>query len=440
MKSHYDTLGIEKSADARQIKRAYFEKVKQFPPERCPDEFKEIRAAYDALSDEQTRTKYDEAAALPEEVAFLYGQAQKAQEQWRNDQVAEIYGIIVKSHPELAGMREQYAKKLEAIGKTGKAIEVWEKLCSQEPDNARYVISLADCYEMRGWRKKAINTYARAIKIDDGNIECWASLVDCHASGFEYNDVARISIQAVDALKRNNKESIYIYSYAAVFGALGDETLTEGFLKDIVRMAHTDGSDEKEILGAILLLLNLFIAIDSMHLFKYIREMADALTSMDDGVRTLLDQAEQNYIIDELENNGFSGLFCDLFSTLEKKCDCEDCRLDIAAMECNILAEIEAFRPQLLRLKNEFPPLFAKHSAFFNEAILTRNPDKLMHQRLKLLSKHGFYPSFLSGDDDDEDDDEAPVQQTVRRDGPKVGRNDPCPCGSGKKFKKCCGA
>jgi len=21
----------------------------------------------------------------------------------------------------------------------------------------------------------------------------------------------------------------------------------------------------------------------------------------------------------------------------------------------------------------------------------------------------------------------------------KVGRNDPCPCGSGKKFKKCCG-
>ncbi|HID96245.1 MAG TPA: preprotein translocase subunit SecA [Candidatus Latescibacteria bacterium] len=28
---------------------------------------------------------------------------------------------------------------------------------------------------------------------------------------------------------------------------------------------------------------------------------------------------------------------------------------------------------------------------------------------------------------------------TVRREGPKVGRNDPCPCGSGKKYKKCCG-
>ena len=30
--------------------------------------------------------------------------------------------------------------------------------------------------------------------------------------------------------------------------------------------------------------------------------------------------------------------------------------------------------------------------------------------------------------------------QTVRHEGPKIGRNDPCPCGSGKKYKKCCGA
>lgn len=28
---------------------------------------------------------------------------------------------------------------------------------------------------------------------------------------------------------------------------------------------------------------------------------------------------------------------------------------------------------------------------------------------------------------------------TIVRQGPKVGRNDPCPCGSGKKYKQCCG-
>jgi preprotein translocase subunit SecA len=35
---------------------------------------------------------------------------------------------------------------------------------------------------------------------------------------------------------------------------------------------------------------------------------------------------------------------------------------------------------------------------------------------------------------------EAAAVQPVVREGPKVGRNEPCPCGSGKKFKKCCGA
>ena len=31
------------------------------------------------------------------------------------------------------------------------------------------------------------------------------------------------------------------------------------------------------------------------------------------------------------------------------------------------------------------------------------------------------------------------VDKTIRNEGPKVGRNDPCPCGSGKKYKNCCG-
>jgi preprotein translocase subunit SecA len=41
-------------------------------------------------------------------------------------------------------------------------------------------------------------------------------------------------------------------------------------------------------------------------------------------------------------------------------------------------------------------------------------------------------PPRVGGDD--------AIPKTVRRDEPKVGRNDPCPCGSGKKYKKCHGA
>jgi uncharacterized protein len=35
---------------------------------------------------------------------------------------------------------------------------------------------------------------------------------------------------------------------------------------------------------------------------------------------------------------------------------------------------------------------------------------------------------------------EKAIPQTVKRESPKVGRNDPCPCGSGRKYKNCHGA
>jgi uncharacterized protein len=38
------------------------------------------------------------------------------------------------------------------------------------------------------------------------------------------------------------------------------------------------------------------------------------------------------------------------------------------------------------------------------------------------------------------EDDEDPEPAPYRREAPKVGRNEPCPCGSGKKYKRCCGA
>lgn len=36
-------------------------------------------------------------------------------------------------------------------------------------------------------------------------------------------------------------------------------------------------------------------------------------------------------------------------------------------------------------------------------------------------------------------DGKPPQPVQVVRENPKIGRNDPCPCGSGKKYKKCCG-
>ncbi|NOY75476.1 MAG: preprotein translocase subunit SecA [Kiritimatiellaeota bacterium] len=64
------------------------------------------------------------------------------------------------------------------------------------------------------------------------------------------------------------------------------------------------------------------------------------------------------------------------------------------------------------------------------ENLLASLPQQLIHDQMGQFDGNGT---------EDFEEDE-PVQITFVRDTPKVGRNDPCPCGSGKKYKKCCGA
>ena len=52
--------------------------------------------------------------------------------------------------------------------------------------------------------------------------------------------------------------------------------------------------------------------------------------------------------------------------------------------------------------------------------------------------EHIHLPSDKPAGEKAEEKKEVSPESTVHHSGPKIGRNDPCPCGSGKKYKKCC--
>ena len=63
-------------------------------------------------------------------------------------------------------------------------------------------------------------------------------------------------------------------------------------------------------------------------------------------------------------------------------------------------------------------------------------------RRYQALKARGIDPFAKSAEKPKPPSRSQPLPEAVepvRLDQPKVGRNDPCPCGSGKKFKKCCG-
>jgi curved DNA-binding protein CbpA len=55
----YTVLGLPRTATAAEIKQAYFALVRSHPPEREPERFKQIRAAYERLRDPEQRLETD---------------------------------------------------------------------------------------------------------------------------------------------------------------------------------------------------------------------------------------------------------------------------------------------------------------------------------------------------------------------------------------------
>lgn len=53
----YGVLGLDRQASEAEIKRAYFQLVRQFPPEREPEKFRDIRTAYEQLRDAESRAQ-----------------------------------------------------------------------------------------------------------------------------------------------------------------------------------------------------------------------------------------------------------------------------------------------------------------------------------------------------------------------------------------------
>lgn len=79
-----------------------------------------------------------------------------------------------------------------------------------------------------------------------------------------------------------------------------------------------------------------------------------------------------------------------------------------------------------------------KHPA----VLRVRNNDRAL-EVVQICNENGVH--FILGLEPDKPEDISDLERALNPPepmlaSPRVGRNDPCPCGSGKKFKQCCGS
>jgi preprotein translocase subunit SecA len=101
------------------------------------------------------------------------------------------------------------------------------------------------------------------------------------------------------------------------------------------------------------------------------------------------------------------------------------------------------FSDMLSRIKTEVVQMLARirirseEEVAAMEAEQQRLADRL--QKQMLASGGGAPPAGAFGGEPESAGAGVRLAQSPAQDGPKVGRNEPCPCGSGKKYKHCHG-
>ncbi|MBS3949983.1 MAG: tetratricopeptide repeat protein [Peptococcaceae bacterium] len=445
MKNHYATLNIARDASLAEIKRAYFALVRTYPPDNHPAEFMKIREAYEVLVDDSTRRQYDAVISMPEVVVAYYRAGQEALQAGDHQEAIRLLERVMKFYPHFSVVNSLLGEAYLNNENSGKAIRIFEALVEQEQNNAGFVRQLAHAYAMRGWSKKAINCYRKALTLDEDNLSLWLGLVKCLLEADDQENAMQTALAGIEVSKRKGWDNLPLYAYVIPADiSLGNLAGLKEHLAELNKKA-LENEENKAYIGRFLAGLAQEVPETGcrQELALVLATTAELLP--DDGVICQLKDKllKQNNLALQvsklLEDPEISPAIADMLESELEMCsekECLDCEVTQFFYELDIIAQIESFRRKILLLKNNYPALYDMKRDFFDR-ILNRKQEQYLHDdyRKRFEKYQSLCPERFAGGNDRND----PTPQPYVRPEPKIGRNDPCFCGSGKKYKKCCG-
>lgn len=176
----YRVLGVDRTADERAIKRAYFGLLREFPPDKHPERFKEIRAAYELLSDAQARQRFDAAdrgyQEYPPEIAGRLRLVDEMAVHAPAGHARAALEQLVAEHPEVDLARERLADVCMAEGDFASALAQWEVLAARHPESAPLAFARGVTLGRLGRACDAETALREAVRLAPAEPACRRSL------------------------------------------------------------------------------------------------------------------------------------------------------------------------------------------------------------------------------------------------------------------------
>jgi tetratricopeptide (TPR) repeat protein len=186
----YQLLGIERDADERAIKKAYFALVRKYPPETHPEEFKRIREAYEVLSNATSRKDYDainQYDQYGEAVSMRMKEGMNAMDQgdWRTAQVC--FRDVLDMQPALHFARDLLGMAHLNNQEPMKALEQFDAVVAAQPDNAVYQLHKGYAHHHQKQYAPAMTSYRKARELDKADTRVLVAMADCLSEQKQYD-------------------------------------------------------------------------------------------------------------------------------------------------------------------------------------------------------------------------------------------------------------
>jgi len=456
--NYYQILGLTPQATQNEIKRAYFKLLREHSPEKDPEGFRQIREAYEYLKSAPVKEDGPSFPPFKEPIEQRFADQVESAFKTRNYRLArDTAKEAWKYFPDDLFFLYWLVKAQRACGNTGNSVKNAEILVKKAPDNKwfrrEYGVSLME----RGFINKAYDPLCKAYEMGIRDLDFILLFAnECMQFG-QSQKAAEILLEVVRRDKKWLKDDM-VYMQAVYEGLSmtyfetgenGEEIFLRlcSFIREYKLLIREQSDDWLDTLHSLISFIDFEIdrekysvLTETMALLSSVLNDPDSRKSTTDLLwETLIYSLKEDpRICPSLEYKSELEFFPPTDDpTLNKYADM-DCSLCMIAEREKIIAVEDVLRSDYLEFYEKIKDLIA----------ILRDEQSALSYKAKLLPRYAKASEEITGGRYFKlyPEEKAKVYGTIIASGDspyerphkKIGRNDPCPCGSGKKYKKCC--
>lgn len=213
----YQILEVPTKASALEIKRAYFQLVRKYSPEKEPERFKQIREAYNTLCDPKAKQNYDSLQEYGDQIKDLINQAEENMNAEEYNSAISLLKRALVLAPAADGARNLLGLCYIHIQNWDFAVKVYRTLTKTNPDVPIYWSNFGHTYKQQAESlndetskyqlyQSARECFMRAIKLESFNSDPY---VDVARTYFEEGNYAEALTWAERAINADGKTDVY---------------------------------------------------------------------------------------------------------------------------------------------------------------------------------------------------------------------------------------